>query len=753
MLQGVKVATLLGLLLSTVAAQDGFEQQLLEALSQSDVLATETKLNIDDRPSTITVLHREQLTRMGFMTLHDALGMLPGIEQSRSTNGWRTVTVRGAHNPNGFGFDKVKLLIDGVDVTSDLYGTVYYYLDFPVELIERIEVLRGPASVEYGTGGYAGAINVITRLQEGHSQLFLQGGDERYRAAGAVFNHQGDRWRIGVDAYHRSDEASVFYPDPDRGSTHTYSGTSYQGFTDRAAGLLITDGQFYLKGRTKDAAYDNHTGGTASPVADNSDKNNNTHHLLEVGYRAPAIDGFRWGIKAGVRAYTYDMRLRAYTPDQVRAITMSDLNDLEPIGAGYVQLLIEQGLSEEDALARWESSARPALLEAIDHNLTDYGIANFYAQEQAHYAQLDLHYDGWNGHHLHLGAAIEQSSNRRSHIDTNYLTEEIGATGEKVLENDLLALAGGEPQPIDADWGATKRLVDDRGFISSARHSRQISSLWAIHTAQITPALDLMAGLRADHYDDLERTLPSYQIGALYRASATNRFKAMAGRAFRAPSRMELYSLGARGLVPLGNDDLEPETIDTLQVGWHRRLSGQGMMEATLFHSTLRDVIDINTTGDDRYDNYPKRTARGFEFGWHQRVEQNHRFQASFTYLDVRHHGHKQPSYSRDQSYLHDIATIMGNLAHTWYIDERWSLNSHAQLHAGRVQNSSDQPMDDNLILNETLSFQIDPQRRWQLHLHNLFDSARTTASNGGRHASGSPMPGRRIYMGYTQRF
>jgi iron complex outermembrane receptor protein len=713
-------------------ARDGSEMGLLEALSQSDTLATETKLNIDDRPSTITVLHRDQLVRMGFLTLHDALGILPGIESSRSTNGWRAVTMRGAHNPNGFGFDKVKLLIDGVDVTSDLYGTVYYYLDFPVELIERIEVLRGPASVDYGTGAYAGAINVITRLENGDRQLFVQGGDEKYRAIGAVTNHQAGRWRIGLDAYQRSDEATTRWPDPPETSS-AWGGTVYQGFKDRSAGVLITDDHFYLKGRTKAAAYDNHTGGTATPVASNDGKNENTHHLLEAGYQSPRTAGLSWQIKTGLRKYTYDMALDAYSIDQVRSLVTNTVRDT---------------IGEENWPAYEETATT-----IIENNTSRIGHSDFYAHEKSRYLQaaIELHR---NRFQVTLGAGYEESESLGSHITTNYLDETIVNTIESVAANPLNP--GSWPQ---TDWSDSTRLVNDGGFIGDAPHRRQIVSGWLRGIAALHDRLDISAGVRLDRYRDLKKTLPGYQMGLLYRATGVDRFKLMAGRAFRAPSRVELYALGARNLIPLGNENLDPETIDTAQIGWLRRLSGHGAMEATLFHSTLRDVIDTNRaddfddgTSEDTYDNYPKRTAGGLEFGWHQRLSTAHRFQGSLTYLSVRHHG-TAPDYAGDAGRMHDIATVLGNIAHTWYITGRWSLNTHAQLHAGRVQNRSDQTIDDNLLVNETLTYQLGTDSRLRLYVHNLFDSTRMMASNRGRHPEGVQMHGRRFYLSFSQRF
>jgi iron complex outermembrane receptor protein len=127
---------------NTIIADDDFASLLNEATN----IATKTKLNIDYQPSVVSVLHADKLKKIGITNLHEALGLLPGIETSILHTGWKQVIFRSAYNPDTFVFDKYKLYIDSVDVGSDLYSTSYYYLDFPVELIDRIEVLRGSAS-------------------------------------------------------------------------------------------------------------------------------------------------------------------------------------------------------------------------------------------------------------------------------------------------------------------------------------------------------------------------------------------------------------------------------------------------------------------------------------------------------------------------------------------------------------------------------------------------------------------------------
>lgn len=55
--------------------------------------------------------------------------------------------VRGFRNPNNYiaEMDKVRVMIDGVAVNSETYGAASFVMDMPLDIVDRIEVLRGPA--------------------------------------------------------------------------------------------------------------------------------------------------------------------------------------------------------------------------------------------------------------------------------------------------------------------------------------------------------------------------------------------------------------------------------------------------------------------------------------------------------------------------------------------------------------------------------------------------------------------------------
>ena len=109
----------------------------------------------------VTVLQGDELRARGVRSLADALREVPGaaIVSSGSFGGQTSLFLRGGES------DHVKVLIDGVAVNQA--GGAFNFNALTLEDVERIEVVRGPASVLYGTDALAGVIQVFTRPGRG----------------------------------------------------------------------------------------------------------------------------------------------------------------------------------------------------------------------------------------------------------------------------------------------------------------------------------------------------------------------------------------------------------------------------------------------------------------------------------------------------------------------------------------------------------------------------------------------------------
>ncbi|WP_308809778.1 TonB-dependent receptor plug domain-containing protein [Archangium lansingense] len=128
-----------------------------------------TKLH--DSPAVVTAVSADEIRGSGARDLMDVLLMVPGFFFGADVQGAVGPGFRGLWGQEG----KVLLLIDGKEMNELLYSTFQLGHEFPIELIERIEVVRGPGSVIYGGNAELAVINVVTRGIQGSTDLMLAG--------------------------------------------------------------------------------------------------------------------------------------------------------------------------------------------------------------------------------------------------------------------------------------------------------------------------------------------------------------------------------------------------------------------------------------------------------------------------------------------------------------------------------------------------------------------------------------------------
>ena len=126
-----------------------------------EVVVTGSKTEEDRWEATVPVqvLDRAEVESSSTINLEDALAEIPGLYVRRNNQfrlGASTVRMQGA-DP-----DKVAILVDGRRVRGGIEGVVDLR-DLPANNVERIEIIRGPASSLYGSDAMAGVINIITR--------------------------------------------------------------------------------------------------------------------------------------------------------------------------------------------------------------------------------------------------------------------------------------------------------------------------------------------------------------------------------------------------------------------------------------------------------------------------------------------------------------------------------------------------------------------------------------------------------------
>ncbi len=226
-----------------------------EELKSVQVYSASMYLQSDrEAPSSVTVITTDQIRQFGYRTLADALRSVRGFDVSYDRN-YTYVGVRGFSRPGGYN-DQILLLINGHRLNDNVYDQAHLGTDFPldVDLIERIEIVRGPSSSLYGTSAFLAVINVITKTVQSGAGLQFSG------EAGSFGSYQGRSTLGGIyhgleglfsgTIYDSAGAARLFFPafdsptsnngiaqDADRDSARSFYGSlHFHHFTLEALG-------------------------------------------------------------------------------------------------------------------------------------------------------------------------------------------------------------------------------------------------------------------------------------------------------------------------------------------------------------------------------------------------------------------------------------------------------------------------------------------------------------------------------------
>lgn len=162
-----------------------------------------------DAPNSTTIVTEQDIRMSGVQGPAFALRRVAGVSLLHTDPGNPQINIRGLNQRLS---NRTVVLIDGRSAYLDFIGTTLWnFLPFNAEDIERIEVIRGPASALYGADAFSGIINVITR-NPGDAPNYLSAGignQGQYRLV-AGSSARVDRFRFRVSGgYTRADQYAL----------------------------------------------------------------------------------------------------------------------------------------------------------------------------------------------------------------------------------------------------------------------------------------------------------------------------------------------------------------------------------------------------------------------------------------------------------------------------------------------------------------------------------------------------------------
>jgi outer membrane receptor for ferrienterochelin and colicins len=174
-------------------------EQLMKIKVATVSTASKFEQKVTEAPSSVSIVTADEIKKYGYRTLADILRSLRSFYITYDRN-YSYVGIRGFGRSGDYN-TRILLLVDGHRINDNLYNAAPLGTEFvvDVDLIDRVEVIRGPGSSLYGNNAYFAVVNVITRRGRN------LGGAEVSGEAGSFDTYKGrltygDKYRTGIEA-------------------------------------------------------------------------------------------------------------------------------------------------------------------------------------------------------------------------------------------------------------------------------------------------------------------------------------------------------------------------------------------------------------------------------------------------------------------------------------------------------------------------------------------------------------------------
>jgi len=553
--KSVLVIPFLGLFQALSAAADGDSNmdQLLslsleEVMATKVMISTNTKQTLSKAPSAVSVITAEDIKASGTTNIAEILQSVPGIYIRTNLFGFRPqITFRGAANPHTL------LMVNGVPERDLVWSTGIFWRGLTANMVERIEIIRGPGSALFGSDASAGVINIITKSagKIAQSEVGARAGSFDTQAGWMQHGGEWNGFDINFTAeVSHTDGHNPFIAVDGQTSLDKKFGTrvssapgyAYYGYDNEDIRLSVGKGNWRLLAehmRQSNVGI----GLTGAAILDPLTRGENSRSDIGLLYNNEAFSR-DWGVNAELRYYDLD-----YTS-----------------GDGFQ----ENPRDFKDATGAYPSGFMN-LMRSAQRGLTLEGSGL---------------YNGLKTHAIRVGGGYKS--------DNLYYVEQFINKG-----------TGPDGNPLPA--GGPLVDVSDTPYAFAPEKTRRISYVYIQDVWTLSNDWELTAGARYDHYSDFGGTL-NPRAALVWQSTERLITKLMYGQAFRAPSYLELYALTA---ATKPNSNLSPERSRT----WDLAFSYLASKDLKLGVDFYRFVQDNLIAGDatNQYQNMGSNTALGVE--------------------------------------------------------------------------------------------------------------------------------------------
>lgn len=291
-------------------------EQLMDMNIHSVHGASKYEQRVTQAPSSISIVTAEDIRRFGYTALTDVLRGVRGLYVTDDRN-YTYIGVRGFLRPGDYS-TRVLMLIDGHRLNDNVYdsGSIGRESMIDVELIDRVEIIRGPSASLYGSSAFLGVINVITKHGRGIDGAEI-GVDTASYDTQKVRGTYGKTFDSGVDwlvsmTHYSSGGMNFYYPELDQRTSDNplaaRNGFSRGNDDEEAAKFFssVRYGDFaaslYLSDRHKKIP----TASFETVFGDPRTMTGDMRGYLELSYKYAFSDRTRLNVRASYDSYEYE---------------------------------------------------------------------------------------------------------------------------------------------------------------------------------------------------------------------------------------------------------------------------------------------------------------------------------------------------------------------------------------------------------------------------------------------------------------
>lgn len=573
------------------------------ALQSVVVTATRSALDISDAPAAVTVVTHKEIEARNVSRVTDALAAVPSLYMGRGESGQKH-SFEGGFSLRGMSTNRTLVLLDGVQPLQNANSQGVNWTTAFVDDVERVEVVPGAFSTLYGSNAMGGVINIISKRADKREltvRLKKGFGDASGEDASIYFRDRlgnGIGINAGLAIVDRDSFVSEFVVRPPAtGAAGTPVNGAIATTTREGAPAFIVGDRGktpwrQINGMVKLSyelsATDRVYAGLALAEAKTGYEPFNTY-LTNAATGAPVSSG------------TLGINGQRVTLGQNNFLGAAPLNDSSKRAfAGYEGLLGKDVKLKIDVarIEREFSFHFPSATSAFDTGpgtFTD-------SPNQSTDATAQLSFPLGDRHFLVTGLSLHQDTvQRRVHALSSW------------------------------------RDPDSRTAVNNGYNGRTgTASFFAQDEIAVGDHLTVYAGGRIDRWqtrgDFFQNTAPAFtstypkrsqtafnpKLSAVFKATDTVTLRASAGRSFRAPSNLDLYSeFVISGATFKSDPNLKPERGGSWEAGGEWRLNSSVKTSATYYETRLEDMIYsmfINPTLTQRI-NVGKAKVKGLEIG------------------------------------------------------------------------------------------------------------------------------------------